>query len=175
MKTAIKGLIALPLLVASFAAPENFMVEAAAAESSSGAAKVDYPTDYRHWTHIKSMILLENHPIADTFGGLHHIYANDAALTAMMNGAPYPDGAVLVFDLMEVVTDEGETTTSEGPRIRKDVMQKNSQLWADTGGWGYETFKGPDNDRIITDPIASCHGCHTSQEGTDFVFSTYRE
>lgn len=176
MRSEIKSLVALPLLMAGFTlAPVSIFNTAAADQDARRAAKVDYPEDYRYWTHVKSMILLENHPISETFGGLHHIYANEAALDAMMKGAPYPDGAVLVFDLMETVTDEGETTTSEGPRIRKDVMQKNSKLWADTGGWGYETFKGPDNNRIITDPVASCHGCHASQEPTDFVFSTFRE
>ncbi len=172
MKSALTVLLTLPLILAAIGIVNQ---DAAAEDETSNLAKVDYPTDYRYWTHLKSMILLENHPIADTFGGLHHIYANDAALTAMTDGEPYPDGAVFVFDLMEVVTDDEETATTEGPRIRKDVMQKNEKLWSETGGWGYETFKGPDNKRIITDPVASCHGCHASQENNDFVFSTFRE
>ena len=139
------------------------------------SAKVDYPQGYRYWVHVKSLILLENHPFAETFGGLHHVYANDAALEAMQNGTPYPDGSVLVFDLMEAITDTEGGTTSEGPRIRLDVMQKDAALFPDTNGWGYETFKGPDHIRIITDPMASCHGCHISQESKDFVFSTFRE
>ena len=139
------------------------------------SAKVDYPEGYRYWVHVKSLILLENHPFAETFGGLHHVYANDAALEALENGTSYPDGAVLVFDLMEAVTDVEGGTTSEGPRIRLDVMQKDAALFPETGGWGYETFFGPELKRIITDPMASCHGCHISQESKDFVFSVFRE
>jgi hypothetical protein len=138
-------------------------------------AKVDFPKGYRYWVHIKSMILLENHPFAETFGGLHHVYANDAALEAMEDGTPYPDGAVLVFDLMEAITDTEGGTTSGGPRIRLDVMQKDAALFPGTNGWGYETFFGPDFKRIITDPVASCHGCHSSQESKDFVFSVFRK
>ncbi len=139
------------------------------------SAKVDYPQGYRYWTHVKSLILLDNHPFAETFGGLHHVYANKAALEAMQNGTPYPDGSVLVFDLMEAITDAEGGTTSEGPRIRLDVMQKDAALFPDTSGWGYETFFGPELKRIITDPIASCHGCHSSQESKDFVFSVFHK
>ena len=163
MKKGLVGLLALSLTGVSFAF------------ASGETAKVDYPSGYRDWTHVKSMILLENHPFADPFGGLHHIYANDIALEALKNRTPYPDGSVLVFDLMEVITDVEGGTSSEGVRIRKDVMQKNSALWPDTGGWGYETFFGADNERIITDPIASCHNCHGSQIETDSVFSVWRD
>ncbi|MHA1543907.1 MAG: cytochrome P460 family protein [Alphaproteobacteria bacterium] len=165
MKTGIKGLLFLPVFLASFSLALAF----------EEAAKVDYPDGYRDWTHVKSLTLLENHPFADTFGGLHHVYANDAALEALKNGTPYPDGAVLVFDLFEVVTDAEGGTSAEGPRIRKDVMQKNAALWTETGGWGYETFFGADNERIISDPIATCHSCHVAMEDVDFVFSQYRE
>ena len=165
MKTPLQGLVTLLFLLAG--ASLSFAWE----ETS----KVDYPEGYRDWTHVKSMILHENHPFADPFGGLHHVYANDVALGALKAGTPYPDGAVLVFDLFEVITDAEGGTSSEGPRIRKDVMQKNAVLWSETGGWGYETFFGADNERIITDPFVSCHSCHLGAEKTDFVFSIYRE
>lgn len=142
---------------------------------SAESEKVEYPSGYRYWVHVKSMILLDNHALADTFGGLHHIYANDAALEAMETGTPFPDGAVLVFDLMEAITDTEGGATVEGPRIRLDVMQKDAVLFAKTDGWGYESFKGQDHKRILTDPMASCHGCHISQAAKDFVFSQFRE
>ena len=163
MKTTIKGLLALPLLLAGFSS------------SSEEAVQVGYPEGYRDWTHVKSAIIHENHPIAETFGGLHHIYANDVALEAMKNGRAYPDGSVLVFDLFEIDAMEEDGLSLEGPRIRKDVMQKNASLWVETGGWGYETFFGADEKRIITDMMASCHGCHYGAEETDYVFSQYRD
>ncbi len=175
MKVKLIGALAVSLIVATFLSVFGFAAAKDEGTSNAQLQKVDYPTGYRHWTHVKSMNLLDNHPIADIFGGLHHIYANDLALEAMEKGTPYPDGAVLVFDLLEVSTDAEETATVEGARIRLDVMQKNEKLWPDTSGWGYETFKGTNNERIISDPIASCHGCHASKVDSDFVFSNFRE
>ncbi|MEE8295363.1 MAG: cytochrome P460 family protein [Sphingomonadales bacterium] len=163
MKRGFIGLLALPFVATSLAFAAHH------------EGKVEYPTEYRDWTHVKTLTLLENHPFAETFGGIHHVYANDIALEALKNGSPYPDGAVLVFDLFEVALDAEGGTSGEGARIRKDVMQKNAELWAETGGWGYETFFGADNERIITDPIGSCHACHLGAEETDFVFSQYRK
>ncbi len=152
----------------------SFTASESLAETSK-EQEVEYPEGYRDWTHVKSMILLPDHPFAETFGGLHHVYANETALRAMKAGTDYPDGSVLVFDLLETSTDEQATATVEGHRIRLDVMQKDASLWFDTGGWGYETFQGDSRVRLISDPNASCHGCHKTREGADYVFSEYRD
>ena len=67
----------------------------------SGSPLVPYPEGYRDWTHVKSMVILEGHALYDSFGGIHHIYANGKALKAMKDARPYPDGSVLIFDLLE--------------------------------------------------------------------------
>ena len=41
---------------------------------------VDFPTGYRGWTHVKSMVILPGHPLFDVSAGIHHIYANASAL-----------------------------------------------------------------------------------------------
>ena len=43
----------------------------------SDKTEVGYPTDYRNWTRVKSMVILEGHVHYDDFGGFHHVYAND--------------------------------------------------------------------------------------------------
>ena len=45
-----------------------------------GQSEVPYPTGYRDWSHIKSMVIEEGHPLFEAFGGIHHIYANDEVL-----------------------------------------------------------------------------------------------
>ena len=87
--------------------------------------KVKYPSGYRNWIHVKSMIISEGHPLFDVFGGIHHIYANKSALKAMQNQTPYPDGAVFVFDLLEIVTKDN--ITAEGKRRKINVMQKDKK------------------------------------------------
>jgi hypothetical protein len=141
--------------------------------SSSQEQKVNYPDGYRNWVHVKSMILEPGHPLYETFGGIHHIYANEPALKALKSGSKqFPDGAVLVFDLLEAV--EAENTVTEGARKVVGVMEKNKARFAETGGWGFEGFKGDTRERVVTNMTAQCYTCHTSQKENDFVFSSYR-
>jgi len=145
------------------------------ANASSGEVKkamVKYPEGYRNWVHVKSMVIQQGHSLYDSFGGIHHIYANDKALKAMKSGKLYPDGAVLVFDLLEAKSDNNATV--EGPRKIIGVMEKNTKKFAETGGWGFEGFKGDSEERAVTDPKNACFSCHEPQKATDFVFSKYR-
>lgn len=135
-------------------------------------AMVKYPEGYRNWVHVKSMVIQQGHGLYASFGGIHHIYANDKALKAMKRGKSYPDGAVLVFDLLEA---KGENNAIvEGPRKIVGVMEKNTKKFAETGGWGFEGFKGDTKERAVTDPKNACFSCHAPQKATDFTFSKYR-
>lgn len=140
---------------------------------SAEGAVVGYPDGYRDWTHVKSMILQPGHALYESFGGMHHIYANDKALQAMKAGKPYPDGSVIVFDLLEAV--EADNAIVEGARKVVGVMEKNSAKFAATGGWGWEGFKGNTRERVVTDPATQCYTCHISQKDKDYVFSSYRK
>ncbi|MFY9269585.1 MAG: cytochrome P460 family protein [Candidatus Manganitrophaceae bacterium] len=133
---------------------------------------VGYPKGYRDWTHVKSMVIQEGHPLYESFGGIHHIYANERALKGMSKGGTFPDGAILVFDLLEA---KGENNTIvEGSRKVIGVMEKRSKEFADTGGWGFEAFKGDTEERLVSDPKTGCYGCHEPQKKTDSVFSAFR-
>jgi hypothetical protein len=145
------------------------------ANASSGEVKkavVKYPEGYRNWAHVKSMVIHQGHSLYESFGGIHHVYANDKALKAMKSGKLYPDGAVLVFDLLEAKSDNNATV--EGSRKVVGVMEKNTRKFAETGGWGFEGFKGDTKERVVTDPKKACFSCHEPQKATDFVFSNYR-
>lgn len=137
------------------------------------AQEVAYPEGYRQWTHVKSMIIQQGHPLYDAFGGIHHIYANDSALQAMKEGKPYPDGAVLVFDLLEA--EAGDHAITAGDRKVLGVMSKDAARFSATGNWGFEAFKGDTRARVVEDANTACFECHESQKDQDYVFSTYRE
>lgn len=141
--------------------------------NSSVTDEVSYPDGYRNWTHVKSMILQPGHPLYQSFGGIHHLYANDQALKGYLDGGNFPDGSVIVFDLLEKV--EAENAVTEGSRKVVGVMQKNSKLFAETGGWGFEGFKGDSRERVVTNMNADCFSCHLSQKENDYVFSQYRK
>ena len=140
----------------------------------TAAPEVPYPTGYRAWHHVKSMVIEAGHPLHDAFGGIHHIYANDRALDGYRSGA-FPDGAVIVFDLLEAVRD-GHAVT-EGARKVVGVMHKDSERFATTGGWGFEGFgAGDPTRRVVGDgAAAACFGCHLPQAGQDYTFSRLRD
>lgn len=156
------------LVIAAFVAASAITTAAALA----AGPKVPYPVNYRNWTHIKSMVISEGHPLFESFGGIHHIYGNKAAQEGYARGR-FADGATIVFDLLEVKTEGGATT--EGARKVVGVMEKDKRKFAKTGGWGFEAFKGDTRERIVGENAASaCFACHESQKATDYVFSTYR-
>lgn len=134
---------------------------------------VPYPEGYRAWTHVKSMVINPGHALYDSFGGIHHIYANKQAMAGYRAGK-FPDGSVIVFDLLEA-NDAGSAVT-EGSRKVVGVMRKDSKRYAATGGWGFEGFKGDTRERAVGASAATaCFQCHTAQRDRDYVFSSWRQ
>lgn len=148
------------------------LVVAAVAAWAKDGAKVKYPQGYREWAHVKSMVIEEGHPLYESFGGIHHVYANEKAHRALEAGkGRYPDGAVFIFDLLEAKS--ADHAIVEGPRKVVGVMQKDAKRFASTGGWGFEGFKGDTQERAVTD-MQSCFGCHAPQKERGFVFTEPR-
>ena len=137
------------------------------------SGKINYPAGYRDWSHIKSMVLQDGHALFNAFGGIHHIYANEKAKMVLQKGGVYPDGSVIVFDLLEAKSENSAVT--EGARKVVGVMVKDSKAFGDTEGWGFEGFKADSQERVVTNAKESCFGCHISQKDKDYVFSTYRK
>lgn len=141
--------------------------------SNAFAAEVDFPGGYRDWHHVKSMVIQPGHPLENPFGGIHHIYANTKAQQGLKTGN-YPDGAVLVFDLLNY--SEGGSALQEGSRKLVGVMQRHAKKFKSTGGWGYEGFAGNSkSERLTKDGGKSCFECHQAQEKSQYVFSKARD
>lgn len=145
------------------------LVSAYAAEP----AQVPYPTGYRDWHHVKSMVINSGHPLYQSFGGIHHLYANKKAVEGYRKGR-FPDGAVIVFDLLDAKSADNAVT--EGERKVVGVMHRDAKKFKDTGGWGFEGFKGDSRtERAVgKDAATACYQCHTQQKDKDFVFSSLR-
>ena len=148
------------------------LLAAFGANAIDDGADVAYPSGYRAWQHVKSMIIQPGHPLEDPFGGIHHVYANSKAMSGL-TGGQYEDGAVFVFDLLNY--DDSNKTIVETDRKRLDVMQYDSEQFSETGGWGYDTFVGDSaTERLVQDVVVSCHACHTGVKASNYVFSQYR-
>lgn len=134
--------------------------------------RVNYPSGYRAWEHVKTMIIQPGHPLEDPFGGIHHVYANKKAMNGLSNGE-YSDGAVFVFDLLDYDNVSNQIVETERKRI--DVMQYDSRLFSETGGWGFDTFVGDSTtERMEQDVVTACYDCHVPAKQTNYVYSQYR-
>jgi len=133
--------------------------------------EVPYPDGYRRWANVKAALTAPKSD-ADARAGIHHIYVNQLALRGYQTGR-FPEGSVIVFDLLGTTTENG--TTKEAARKLVDVMHKDSTRFADTGGWGYEEFRGDTRVRVIGDRArTACFQCHTQRKDQGFVFSALR-
>jgi hypothetical protein len=134
---------------------------------------VPYPAEYRKWVHVKSTAVGPQNPRFATNGGLHHFYANEKALAGYKSGK-FADGSVLVDDLLDFKENGGVST--EGTRRRVAVMLKDSVRFRETGGWGFEIFRGDESaPSLKAEGKATCFACHAKQKDRDSVYSQYRK
>ena len=145
---------------------------------SSLSAQLDdvapFPKEFRKWAHVKSVLVGPQSAAFATEGGIHHIYANEKALEGYETGR-FPDGSVIVYDLLE--TKEVAGNTIEGPTRRVDVMVKQSQVYRATTGWGFMSFPGgnPADGKLTVERQAACAACHAKRNDHDSVFSELRK
>ena len=133
---------------------------------------VEYPQGYKEWKHIKTMIIKPEHPMADVFHGIHHIYANDKAYKGYKTGK-FEDGSVIALDFLSYV--DVNASISETSRIYVATMVKDEKKYKKTYGWGYEAFKGNSKEKLVTNVYNMCVNCHKPQEKNNYVFSTLRD
>ncbi len=148
----------------------NFFIFASAYSDSN----IEYPSDYRHWTHVKSMVIHEGHPLHSSFGGIHRIYANKPALVGYQTGT-FPEGSIIIFDLLAI--SDSDNSITEKDRKVLGVMMKDSERFLETSGWGFEGFgSGDANNTVVGDNYKeACYQCHTSQQEKDYVFSEWKD
>jgi hypothetical protein len=93
--------------------------------------------------------------------GFITLYANAKAKAGYTSGR-FPDGSVIVFDLLGA--ESMDSTVQEGERKLIGVMFKDVKKYAAIGGWGFEGFRGGTHDRLVTQAnAAGCFGCHSAR------------
>jgi hypothetical protein len=166
---SLRGVLSKPvLLLAGIVLAGSLTVIAAA--SLTPWSDVPYPVGYRRWVHVTSSL----NEGATRPAGLHHIYANAKALQGFRT-REFPDGSVLVLDLFEAHT-KG-SFVSAGVRRAVRVMRRDRKRFAETGGWGFEEFRGDSKtDRALDDGARrACYACHRQQEDQGLLFSAFRD
>ena len=136
-------------------------------------SQVEYPQGYRNWTHVMSYLIGPQSPAYEKSGGLHHFYANEKAMEGYRAGR-FQDGSVIVDERNKAQENEGVTRV--GDLVGVAVMVKDSSRFAETGGWGFEVFRGESPTAVLTARgRATCYNCHAKQKDRDFVYTTVRK
>ncbi len=109
--------------------------------------------------------------------GLHNVYTQSGVAEYYREHQSFPDGAVLIKELLKGVTTSMTTGTVSraGEKEGWFVMVKDSEsrfegnpLWGD--GWGWALFK-VDNPVTVTENYKSeCLGCHIPASENDWVY-----
>jgi Cytochrome P460 len=144
---------------------------------SAASDDVPFPTNFRDWFVVNSMIVTPDSPISKQIGGMHIVYVNATGLPVLKKAGPfpYPDGTVFADDVHDFSVKDGSYV--EGAKKAVTVMVKDSKKYTATGGWGFQVWAGGDPSKpLIPDTphaIQACFVCHSPQQAQDFVFSTY--
>ena len=157
------------VLAAGFAV----FVAVAAGSAAAPDEEIPFPADYRTWAHVKSALVRSDHPAFAGEGGIHHIYANPAAVAGYRTGT-FADGSVIVYDLLETTETSGLIRESKNRRL--DVMVKDSARFASNHGWGFASFAGGTraNGGLSKERQAQCLECHAKRKDHDYVHSDWR-
>jgi hypothetical protein len=144
-------------------------------EMKSVAPNVDFktgaisvPEDYTKWATLGTWVHanMEGEPGSHEY---HVVYTQPETIEYYQKHGSFPDGAVLVKELLNAETMQMTT----GPRVShattlkgwfvlvRDTRgrYKDSKLWGD--GWGWSLFNAPDSKKTVsTDYQENCIACH---------------
>ena len=155
----------------------GILMSLGALSTISAGDDVPFPTGFRDWFVVNSMIVTKDSPISAQIGGMHIIYVNGKGLSTLKAGGafPYPDGTVFADDVHDFSVKDGSYV--EGSKKAVTAMIKDAKKYATTGGWGFQVWAGGDPSKpLVPDSahaVQACFICHTPQKAQDFTFSTY--
>lgn len=144
-----------------------FTVSVALADQDTG--QISFPEGYRNWMHHHSTVNLTGHQ-PDGNVGIQHVYANAAGLEGLRSGK-FANGAIFVVDRFKYVEVDNNRLT-QGDRKVVTVMVRDAQRYAETGGWGFQAFKGGDpNQKVVKDGGKACFACHIPHADNNYLFT----
>jgi hypothetical protein len=155
----------------------GILISLAAISTISAGDDVPFPTGFRDWFAVNSMIVTKDSPIFGQIGGMHVIYVNAEGLPTLKAGGPfpYPDGTVFADDVHDFSVKDASYV--EGNKKAVTVMIKDAKKYSTNGGWGFQVWAGGDSSKPLMPDAAhatqACFVCHTPQKAQDYTFSTY--
>jgi hypothetical protein len=139
------------------------------ATADQDTSQISLPEGYRSWFHHHSTVNMAGHEPEGNVG-IQHVYANAEALQGLKTGE-FADGATFVVDRFGYKEADNHTITQADRKVVA-VMVRDAQRYPETGGWGFQAFKGGDpNQKVVKDGGKACFTCHIPHADNSFVIT----
>ncbi len=181
------------LIIGLFIFSLSTMTMAAEPYSSSYKTFVDeignisLPKNYRSewvflgtWSIAKTDVETSSAASGHGAAGLHNVYTQRGVPEYFQQHGGFPDGAIVVKELLKAVTSSMTTgTVSRGTEVEgwfvmikdKEGRFKSNPLWGD--GWGWALFNKDQPDMTVTKSYKSeCLGCHIPAREDDWIYKS---
>jgi hypothetical protein len=143
-----------------------------------GKGNISLPKDFRTWYFLGTWGVAADEDDGVGSKGLHNVYTQPETVSAFRKTGKFPDGAVLVKELLKAKTDTMTTgeisyaNETEGWFIMiKDTRGrfKDNPLWGD--GWGWALFNADKPTETVTEDFKTdCIPCHVPAKQDDWVY-----
>jgi hypothetical protein len=156
---------------------------AAPARVSDGLAftasgQVQEPTSYRDWVFLSSGLGMTYGPAAPAAGRpplVDNVFVNPQSYRAFMSTGRWPDGTMFVLELRRALASQSINNGgyTQGDIAVIEAAAKDSQRFADTGGWKYFEFgaaAAAGESAAPQPPSASCYTCHSQHTAVENTF-----
>lgn len=170
------------VFMALITASSSFAANSAGSNSFSqfvdGEGNIKVPTDYRSdWDYLGTWSIASKKE-GEGAAEFHGVYTQPGTIEEFRKTGKFPDGAVLVKELLQTKTASLTTgKVSWGTEIKgwfvmiKDTEGRFSghRLWGD--GWGWALFNADDPTTTVTkDYKTECIPCHLPAKQDDWVY-----
>jgi hypothetical protein len=181
----LKTLMAVMLLLPSAVAVAGESYKATYESLVDDTGNITLPVNFRSdWTFLGTWSIaakdVEASGEASGHGaaGLHNVYTQAGVAEYFRQNGNFPDGAVLIKELLKATTASMTTgTVSRGTEVEGwFVMVKDTQgrfgsnpLWGD--GWGWVLFNADQPEKAVTQNYQTeCIGCHIPAKNDDWIY-----
>lgn len=131
---------------------------------------ITLPEAYKDWRIISQSHRTDNNTVRIILG-------NDIAVQAARsdNIRPWPKGSILAKLVWKQKTEEfWPTAIAPDKFVHAEFMIKDSEIYKDTGGWGFARWLGMEQTPYGKDKdfAQECYTCHIPVKDRDYVFTT---
>ena len=144
----------------------------------TASGQVQEPANYRDWVFLSSGLGMTYGPAAPAAGRpplFDNVFVNPQSYRAFMSAGRWPDGTMFVLELRRALASQSINNGgyTQGDIAVIEAAAKDSERFADTGGWRYFEFgaaAAADESAAPQPPSASCYTCHSQHTAVENTF-----